>query len=300
MKNVRDASFITAIKTPYLENRKFDLAAFDRLAEKQIEGGAQGLIVGGTTGEGQLMGWDEHIMLIAHCVANFSKDLIIVGNTGSNNTYEAINATEQGFAVGMDVALQINPYYGKTSKEGLTTHFGRLLDTGPAIIYNVPARTGQDITPDVIEPLVNHGNLMGIKECMGSERIKYYEERGIACWSGSDDTSHDSRHNSNSHGVISVIGNILPKTMRSLMDQRNDALNEKLTEMFRWLACEPNPIPLNTIMAMMEIIKPVFRLPYVPLEQKVRKQGLDIFEKLQVDDVYTEIANLSDSEFMVL
>lgn len=300
MKNIQEASLLTAIKTPYLENGKFDLDAFDRLAEKQIEAGVQGLIVGGTTGEGQLMEWDEHIMLIAHCVVNFSRDLIIVGNTGSNNTREAIKATEQGFAVGMDAALQINPYYGKTSKEGVTTHFERLLDIGPAILYNVPARTGQDIPPDVVESLAQDRNLIGMKECMGSKRIQYYEERGIACWSGNDESSHDSRHNSGSHGVISVIGNILPKTMRSLMDSRNDTINDRLGEMFAWLCCEPNPIPLDTIMAMLKIVKPVFRLPYVPLERDIREKGRSIFRRLQLDDMYTDIANLPDSEFVVL
>ena len=300
MKRIRDAAFMTAIKTPYLENRKFDLATFDRLVEKQIEGGVQGLIVGGTTGEGQLMDWDEHIMLIAHCVVNFSRHIIVVGNTGSNNTHEAVKATEQGFAVGMDAALQINPYYGKTSKDGLKANFERLLDIGPAIIYNVPARTAQDITPDIVVPLANHRNLVGMKECMGSERIGYYEEKGIACWSGNDNSSHESRHRCNSHGVISVTGNILPKTMRSLMDRRNDELNGKLAELFAWLFCEPNPVPLNTIMAMMKIVKPVFRLPYVPLGREARQQGLAIFSKLQLDDIYTEIADLNDDDFIVL
>lgn len=134
----------TAIKTPYLESGKFDLAAYDRLLELQIANGVDGVIVGGTTGEGQLMSWDEHIMLIAHTVNCFGDQIRVVGNTGSNSTREAVHATEQGFAVGMDAALQINPYYGKTSTTGLLTHFKAVLDEGPGIIYNVPGRTGKD------------------------------------------------------------------------------------------------------------------------------------------------------------
>ena len=88
------------------------------------------------------MSWDEHIMLIAHTVNSFGSKLQVIGNTGSNSTREALHATEQGFAVGMDAALQINPYYGKTSLDGLIAHFSAVLDEGPTIIYNVPSRTG--------------------------------------------------------------------------------------------------------------------------------------------------------------
>ena len=107
------------------------------------------------SGEGQLMSWDEHVMLIAHTVNSFGSHLQVIGNTGSNSTREALHATEQGFAVGMDAALQINPYYGKTSLDGLIAHFSAVLDEGPTIVYNVPSRTGihahmHDVTYDVM------------------------------------------------------------------------------------------------------------------------------------------------------
>uniref|UniRef100_A0A0D9ZPJ8 4-hydroxy-tetrahydrodipicolinate synthase n=1 Tax=Oryza glumipatula TaxID=40148 RepID=A0A0D9ZPJ8_9ORYZ len=89
---------ITAVKTPYLPDGRFDLEAYDSLINMQIEGGAEGVIVGGTTGEGHLMSWDEHIMLIGHTVNCFGTKIKVVGNTGSNSTREAIHATEQGFA----------------------------------------------------------------------------------------------------------------------------------------------------------------------------------------------------------
>lgn len=134
------ARLITAVKTPYQRNGKFDLVAYDALVQHQIENGVEGLIVGGTTGEGQLMSWDEHVMLIAHTVNHFGRDILVIGNTGSNSTREALHATQQGFAVGMHASLQINPYYGKTSETGLLHHLNSVLDEGPGIIYNVPAR----------------------------------------------------------------------------------------------------------------------------------------------------------------
>ena len=280
MKRLREASLITAIKTPYTQDGEIDLATYDVLVAQQIDAGVDGIIVGGTTGEGHLLSWEEHLMLIAHSVHQYGETLIIVGNTGSNNTKEAIKATENGFAMGMHAALQINPYYGRTSDKGVIEHFNRVLDIGPAYIYNVPGRTGQDLTPDIIEPLAKHANFIGVKECTGNDRIGYYEKQGIACWSGNDDESYAGRHEYNSHGVISVTSNILPKTMRELMDKPNDALNESIQPLMSWLFCEPNPIAINTALMMTKAVAPVFRLPYQALNKTQREEGLKLLNNL--------------------
>ncbi|GAB2270805.1 4-hydroxy-tetrahydrodipicolinate synthase, chloroplastic [Dionaea muscipula] len=114
-------------------------------------------------------------------------------NTGSNSTREAIHATEQSFIVGVHVALHINPYYGKTSSEGLISHFKSVLSMGPTIIYNVPSRTSHDISPSVIYSIASNRNIASIKECMGNDRIKQYTDNGIVAWSENDDECHDAR-----------------------------------------------------------------------------------------------------------
>ncbi|MCP4297230.1 MAG: 4-hydroxy-tetrahydrodipicolinate synthase, partial [Proteobacteria bacterium] len=245
------------------------------------------------------MNWEEHIMLIAHSVYKYSKELAIVGNTGSNNTREALSATEQGFAVGMDAALQINPYYGKTSKAGVLAHLDKLLSMGPAIIYNVPGRTGQDITEDIIGEVSKNRNFIGMKECAGEERIKSYESSGINCWSGNDDQAHSSRHSGKSHGVISVTSNIVPNAMKQLMDAENQELNQRLKPLFSWLFMEPNPLPLNNLCMMMGLCKPVFRLPYVPLEKTMREKGKEILETLNLDEIREEISVMEDGDFIL-
>ena len=246
MKNIKAASLITAIKTPFNAKGDIDFKTYDQLVAQQIKAGVDGIVVGGTTGEGHLLSWEEHLILIAHSVHKHGKNLLIIGNTGSNNTREAIKATQHGFAAGMDAALQINPYYGRTSPAGVNEHFNKVLDIGPAFIYNVPGRSGQDLTPEFIEPLAKHKNFIGVKECAGNERIAYYEQRGIACWSGNDDQCVVGRHQHGSHGVISVTSNILPGLMRTLMDTPNEALNQQLQPLINWLFCEPNPIAINT------------------------------------------------------
>lgn len=285
LEQIKQASLITAIKTPYLANGEIDLAKYDELVEIQIAAGVDGIVVGGTTGEGQLMNWEEHLMLIAHSANKFGDKLLIVGNTGSNNTREAIKATKYGFASGMHASLQINPYYGRTSIAGVKEHFKRVLDIGPAFIYNVAGRTGQDLTPDIIEPLAQHEHFIGVKECGGNERIAHYEQQGIACWSGNDDEAHDARHTHRAHGVISVTSNLIPGLFRQLMDSKNDALNNSLQPLMNWLFCEPNPIAINTAMIMTGAVNPVFRMPYVPLNDEQQQQGETLINQLKVDDI---------------
>lgn len=298
---IKKLRLFTAVKTPYLPNGKFDLPAYDRILEGQIAAGVEGVIVGGTTGEGQLMSWDEHIMLIAHTVHVYGSKLTVVGNTGSNSTSEALHATEQGFAVGMHAALQINPYYGKTSKAGLRAHFSAVLNEGPAIVYNVPGRTGQDIPDEIIHEIAQHPNFLGVKECTGNARIKAYTSRGITCWSGNDDEAHDARHEAGAVGVISVTSNVVPGLMARLMAAPDPELDKQLRELYSWMFCEPNPISLNTAFAMCGVAQPVFRLPYVPLSREQREHGAVLLKAVQQHiPGCKEVRVMEDHEFKLL
>ncbi|CAN4118790.1 unnamed protein product [Withania somnifera] len=302
-EDIKALRLITAIKTPYLPDGRFDLEAYDALVNLQIEDGVEGVIVGGTTGEGQLMSWDEHIMLIGHTVNCFGGSLKVIGNTGSNSTREAIHATEQGFAVGMHAALHINPYYGKTSIEGLISHFNSVLPMGPTIIYNVPSRTGQDIPPLVIQTLAESPNLAGVKECVGNERVEQYTSHGLVVWSGNDDECHNSRWDHGATGVISVTSNLVPGLMHELMfGGKNPALNSKLMPLVEWLFHEPNPIALNTALAQLGVVRPVFRLPYIPLTKAKREEFVKIVEKIGREYFIGErdVQVLDDDDFILV
>jgi 4-hydroxy-tetrahydrodipicolinate synthase len=300
MEKIKSASLMTAIKTPYKLDGDVDLESYDFLVEAQIKNGVQGLIVCGTTGEGHLMDWEEHLMLIAHSVNKFGDRLAIVGNTGSNNTREAIKGTRYGFAFGMDAALQINPYYGKTSDAGLREHFKRVLDLGSSIIYNVPGRTGQDLQPELIEELAQHPNLIGVKECAGIERMAHYESKGIACWSGNDDQCFEGRHRHGSHGVISVISNLMPGLMRRLMDTDDPKLNDRLQPLMSWLFHVPSPNALNTVLSMTGATQPVFRLPYSPVDLEARKEVVELLQEFSPEDwVGSGLELMDDNQFVL-
>ncbi|KAM3288321.1 4-hydroxy-tetrahydrodipicolinate synthase, chloroplastic isoform X1 [Capsicum chacoense] len=302
-EDIKALRLITAIKTPYLPDGRFDLEAYDALVNLQIENGIEGVIVGGTTGEGQLMSWDEHVMLIGHTVNCFGGSIKVIGNTGSNSTREAIHATEQGFAVGMHAALHINPYYGKTSIEGMISHFDSVLPMGPTIIYNVPSRTGQDIPSRVIQTLAKSPNLAGVKECVGNDRVKHYTSNGLVVWSGNDDECHDSRWDHGATGVISVTSNLVPGLMRQLMfGGKNPALNLKLMPLVEWLFHEPNPIAINTALAQLGVVRPIFRLPYVPVTKAKREEFVKIVEEIGRENFIGEsdVQVLDDDDFILL
>jgi len=300
--NIQQHSLITAIKTPFDQKGNIDLDCFDKLVKQQIEYDVDGLIVGGTTGEGHLLNWEEHLMLIAHAASKFGDQLLIIGNTGSNNTRESIKATKHGFAMGMHATLQINPYYGKTSESGVLKHLQSTLEVGPAFIYNVPGRTGQDISPQIIQQLAEHQNFIGVKECAGNQRIAEYENQGIACWSGNDDECFESRHQHGSHGVISVTSNIVPGLMRKLMDDKSQSsLNHSIQPLFDWLFCEPNPIAINTALSMTGAIEPIFRLPYLPLNKELRVKGITLLQAIDSEEIIgDQLKVLEDSDFNIL
>ncbi|KAJ7950998.1 4-hydroxy-tetrahydrodipicolinate synthase [Quillaja saponaria] len=301
--DIKCLRLITAIKTPYLPDGRFDLEAYDDLVNMQIVDGAEGIIVGGTTGEGQLMSWDEHIMLIGHTVNCFGGKIKVIGNTGSNSTREAIHASEQGFAVGMHAALHINPYYGKTSLEGMISHFDNVLSMGPTIIYNVPSRTGQDIPPRVIHTVAKSANLAGVKECVGNDRVKQYTDNGIVVWSGNDDQCHDSRWGYGGTGVVSVTSNLIPGLMRELMfGGKNPKLNAKLMPLIDWLFQEPNPICLNTALAQLRVVRPVFRLPYVPLPLDKRIEFVNLVKEIGRENFVgdKDVDVLDDDDFILV
>lgn len=280
---LRKLRLMVAVKTPYGEDGNIDLAAFDAHVEHLIQNGVEALIIGGTTGEGHLFSWEEHLVLIAHAKTQFKGRVAIVGNTGSNATAEAVNATKKGFACGMDASLLINPYYGKTSVEGIIKHLEAAIGFGPAIIYNVPSRTGQDIKPETMARIADHPNFVGVKECMGPERIKQLSDMGMAVWSGNDDSCHQERHDCGAVGVISVTANVVPGLFSKMMKERDDATNEKLAGLYAWLFAEPNPIGVNTMLMMLGCAKPVFRLPYTARNLEARTAGMELINTVGVE-----------------
>lgn len=302
-QKIQNLRLMTAIKTPYNSNGRIDLASFDRHVEHQIAHGVEALIIGGTTGEGHLLTWNEHIMLIAHTKNKFGDKITVVGNTGSNSTGELNRCSAYGFAAGMDAALVINPYYGKTSVEGIIKHIEVGMQYGPSIVYNVPSRTGQDILPEVMARLAEHPHFAGVKECQGPDRIREYVQAGLTVWSGNDDDMHFCRHVLGAQGSISVLSNVVPGLYRDLLfGPRNDELNASLSRLNGWLFEEPNPAGVNTLLMQLGVSKPNFRLPYLPLSKSKRREIVEIVRDIGPQHVINgdNLNVLEDDEFSII
>jgi len=128
--------------------------------------------------------------------------------------------------------------------------------------------------------LAGHENFVGVKECMGPERIKTLSDMGMAVWSGNDDTCHQERHECGAMGVISVTANVVPGLFAKMMAEPDPALNESLGPLYTWLFTEPNPIGVNTMLQMLGAAKPVIRLPYTHRDLEARQQGVEILNTL--------------------
>lgn len=303
IEEVRGLRLITAVKTPYLPNGQIDLDAYDDLVNIQIAHGIDAILVGGTTGEGQLMTVGEKVMLIGHTVHQFGDKVKVIGNAGSNSTAQAISISEQGFAVGMHAALHINPYYGRTSMDGLVAHYNAVLDIGPVIIYNIPQRTAQDIPPSVVEILEKHPNLVGIKEYGSNERVKLYADKGMVVWTSNEKECHDGRWECGAVGDMSVVSNLVPSLMKELMHGgKNPELNARLLPLFDWLMLEPTPIALNTALMQLGVVKPVFRLPFVPLPKARRVEFVNLVKDMGREHFVGEkdVQVLEDSDFIIV
>jgi len=281
MEFVNIPKTITALKTVFDVDGSVSIKKTIELTQRQIDNGINGIVVAGTTGEGHLLSWDEQIELTQEVTRCFKEKLYIIACTGSNSTREAAYGTEKVFEIGVDATLQVNPYYGHTNDDGLLSHFKKLINIGPAILYNVPKRTGQSINDKVILELSKESNFVGIKECLGYDRIERLSKAGIRVWSG-DDSTYINRIDEASYGVISVASNIIPLHFKLLESKACTASQfNALQKTAEVLTLEPNPIVLTYILIKLGMIPNYFRSPYAPPCKQARNQIDSILELIR-------------------
>ena len=165
MKNTVFTGAATAIITPLTENG-IDYEQFGRLIEWQSAEGIAAIVSVGTTGEGSTLTDAEHKEAIKFCVEKVAGRVPVIAGTGSNDTAYAIELTKFSCEVGADAMLLVTPYYNKATQKGLIESFKAIADasTKPCILYNVPSRTGCNLTPQSVLALADHPNIVGIKE----------------------------------------------------------------------------------------------------------------------------------------
>lgn len=268
---------LVAIVTPMFEDGSLDIPALNALIDFHIEQGSDGIVIVGTTGESPTVDFDEHCLLIKTAVGQVNGRVPVIAGTGANSTREAIFLTEKAKELGADGCLLVAPYYNKPTQEGLYQHFKAIADAVdiPQILYNVPGRTGCDISNETVLRLAAHKNIVGIKDATGGiERgtdLLLRAPKDFAVYSG-DDATGMALMLLGAKGVISVTANVAPKLMHEMCVAAvsGDAItardiNVKLFALHQKLFVEANPIPVKWVLAQMGLIKHGIRLPMVTL-----------------------------------
>ncbi|MBR4878385.1 MAG: 4-hydroxy-tetrahydrodipicolinate synthase [Clostridia bacterium] len=273
---------LTALVTPFDETGKIDFESLRRLIRFQLENNVDGLVVLGTTAETPtLKDWEkEEIIRIA--VNETKSNIPIIAGVSSNDTAVCENTAQKWEKMGADALLVLSPYYNKANENGMRLHFEKIADSVkiPIILYNVPSRTGCKITPDVAKSLLQHSNIIGIKDAGGdiayTMDIAQYVSDSFTLLSGNDDMVIPTL-SVGGKGVISVISNLIPQEWSKMVRLYPEGKSEealkiqmKYLDLIKALFCEPNPIPIKTAMGM-----PRFRLPLCPMmpenAEKLRK-----------------------------
>ncbi|MEE9238907.1 MAG: 4-hydroxy-tetrahydrodipicolinate synthase [Thermodesulfobacteriota bacterium] len=264
---------MVAIVTPF-RNGKIDEKALKDLIEFQIENGTHGIVPCGTTGESPTLSHEEHEYVIELTVNAVNKRVPVIAGTGSNSTKEAIRLTRFAKEIGADATLLVVPYYNKPTQEGLYLHFKQIATQVdiPIILYNIPGRTGVNMTPETIARLAgDFKNIIGVKEATGSipqaSKILHLCSKDFLLLSGEDSINLPLLA-IGGRGFITVTANIAPKDVADLYNHFNNGefekardLHYKLLPLNEALFIETNPIPVKAALSMMDKIKYEYRLP---------------------------------------
>jgi len=271
----------TALVTPFSDEGQVDYGTLRKLVERQIAGGVCGVAPVGTTGESPTLSFDEHKRVIETVVEVAAGRVRVIAGTGANATSEALELTRHAIEAGADATLQVTPYYNKPNQEGLYRHFSAVADLGlPVVLYNVPGRTGREIAVETVAKLSEHPNVAALKAAGGSvDRVSaVLNACDITVLSGDDSLTFPMMC-VGAKGVISVASNVAPEpvvemTRLALEDSMDEArsLHLQYFPLFRDLFIDTNPIPVKAAMAMMGLIREVYRLPMCEMAEGLKGQ----------------------------
>jgi 4-hydroxy-tetrahydrodipicolinate synthase len=282
-----------AVVTPFNTDGTINEESFRKHIDFLISQGVAGIVPCGTTGESATLTWEEHNHVVDIAIEQSAGKVLIIAGAGSNNTAESINAARHAKEKGANAILCITPYYNKPTQEGLFQHFSSIaknIDI-PIVLYNVPGRTGVNLQPETIERLTAFPTIIAVKEASGdirqvSEIHRRCGER-ISILSG-DDALTLPMLSIGAKGVVSVVANILPQKMVSLINhflQGNctEALaeHETLVPLCDAMFIETNPIPVKTAMNLIGKNAGCFRLPLVPMDTGNKALLTDVLKEYE-------------------
>ena len=284
-----------ALITPFTEQGEVDYEALQRLVEYQIENGADFLCILATTGETPCLSKEERLKIKDFIVNLVKGRLPVVVGCGGNNTAAVVEELKTGDFKGIDGILSVCPYYNKPSQEGLYQHFKAIAGATklPVILYNVPGRTGINMKPETTVRLAKDcQNIVAVKEASGNleqvDEILKNKPDGFAVLSGDDSLTYPMIA-CGAEGVISVIGNALPKEFSRMirLEQRGEfeaavKIHHKFTDLYSLLFVDGNPVGVKALLHEMGFINNILRLPLVPTRVATVQKMSQILKDLKL------------------
>lgn len=265
-----------AIVTPMNTNRSVNFKKLGELIEFNISNNTDAIIVCGTTGESKTLNDAEHKEVLKYAVDTVAGRVPVIAGTGSNDTAYSIQLSQYAQSIGADALLLVTPYYNKATQKGLYLHFKAIAESVdiPCILYNVPSRTGVNISVDTYVKLSEIENIVAVKEASGniSQIAKIAAKCDLDIYSGNDDQIVPIMA-LGGVGVISVLSNIAPAQTHELcMHMLNGDYNKALKLQLKYLSvinalfCEVNPIPVKTALNLMGFDVGPLRMPLCEME----------------------------------
>ena len=272
-----------ALVTPFKENGTVNYEVLESLIEEQIAAGTDCIVAMGTTGESATTSEEEHIQVIRFVCEVVNGRIPVVAGTGSNCTQTAVELSVEAEEAGADGVLLVSPYYNKATQNGLKAHFTKIANSIkiPAILYNVPSRTGCNIQPATAAYLAkNVKNIVGIKEATGDlsqiAKMMSLADGQLELYSGNDDQVLPIL-SLGGLGVISVLSNVAPKFTHDMVMKYFDGDIKGATEdqlkalpLINALFSEVNPIPVKTAMNLMGMNVGPLRMPLCEMEEDTK------------------------------
>lgn len=268
-----------ALVTPMQADGSVNFPVLKELLEFQVENGTDAIIICGTTGEASTMTDEEQIETVRFTAETIAKRIPVLAGAGSNDTAHAVELAKGCQKAGADGVLLVTPYYNKATQKGLVKHYTAIANSldVPAILYNVPSRTGVNIAPQTCYELSKVENIVGIKEASGN----FTNITQIAALCGPDFDLYSGNDDQNipilslgGKGIISVLANVAPKDSHDMVakffagDTKGAAqLQLKSIELINALFCEVNPIPVKTALNLMGFHVGPCKLPLCEMEE---------------------------------
>lgn len=264
----------TALITPFTKEGEVDYAALSKLIEHQIAGGADYLVLLGTTSEVPTLTQEEQDEIISYVIKQVAGRMPLVLGIGGNSTsavVERINELKETLVAHFAAILSVTPYYNRPQQDGLYLHFSAVAEASPVpvIVYNVPKRTGVNMLPETTRRIydAHPEKIMGIKEACNSVE-QFTETVNIAngdfvVISGDDDLAYEMMK-AGGDGLISVASNAWPKEIKLIVQEKDAIMQSKMGHRIHLLFVEGNPSGIKTVLSEMGMIENVLRLPLVP------------------------------------